>query len=101
MSLAALSTPFFTTDQNGSAAVPWVPTSMRVSPRASLPAPAPPPVSFSTQPARAISDTANNANHLPVLFTSLPLHLVVLAGTPGFCARPRMVHRQHGARHRT
>src|SRR5574340_681196 len=39
MSLAAWSTPFFTTDQNGSDAWPWLTTSMLMFARSPLPPP--------------------------------------------------------------
>src|SRR5918995_6641323 len=93
MSVAAWSTPFLTTDQNGSEACPWVTTAIRMSLRATFPwAPEPPlsscPLQLTAANSATASPTASTHSRLLVLFIYPHLRSVFPPETPSSCLRP-------------
>src|SRR5918992_1047195 len=79
MSVAPWSTPFLTTDQNGSEAWPWVTTAIRISPRSALPPPCCSPASSPPpQPATTSAIAAIRTNQTLIL--TLPFTLSPLLG---------------------
>src|SRR5688500_11463389 len=76
MSAAAWSTPFLTTDQNGSEACPWVTTAILMSFRAAPPPPSEPPPPSPPQPATTTSAASVARTNENLIFTLIlsPFH---------------------------
>src|SRR5215207_2545872 len=85
MSSAPLSTPFLTTDQNGSEACPWVTTAILMSFRSAPPPPWVPPCS-SAQATSANRAATSNRIQPPILDLLISL-LSLEAHRPAFFAR--------------